>query len=208
MKWALSSDAESEGLLIDPSRIAVMGNSAGGNLTASLALLTSFTTGVCAKFRKNLSPKFNQVLQVLLYPSLQLQSPYSERWKQGDEAVRAKSLPIWAATMMEASYLPPYINKNQIFVAPLTAEVALMKQLMLPPALIITAGMDCLKYEARGYADKLQDAGVKVVLKDYPQASHGFTHYKEGHKDYRKDDVENSWKEVCNALKRAFHSPP
>ncbi|KIX10716.1 uncharacterized protein Z518_01800 [Rhinocladiella mackenziei CBS 650.93] len=208
LKWALSKDATSEGLFVDPSRVAVLGNSAGGNLTAALSLLVSFTSGPCAQFRDGLRARFRQVLQVLIYPSVQLQSPYSERWLQGDTEVREKSLPIWAAEMMEASYLPPYIDKHQIFVAPLTAEVELLKQLRLPPALVINAGMDCLKYESRAYAEKLQQAGVNVSVREYPQAIHGFTHYKEGDKDYRKEDVEGSWREICNALKAAFDTPP
>jgi hypothetical protein len=63
---------------------------------------------------------------------------------QGDTPGREKRLPVWAAEMMEASYLPPYIDKQQVFVAPLTAEVELLKQLRLPPVLVINAGMDCI----------------------------------------------------------------
>jgi hypothetical protein len=36
----------------------------------------------------------------------------------------------------------------------------------------------------------------------------GLRHYKEGNKDYRKEDVEGSWREMCNALKAAFDTPP
>jgi acetyl esterase len=181
-----------------------MGNSAGGNLTAALSLLVSFTSGSCVEFRNSLSPNFRQVLQILLYPSLRLTVPYSKRWADGDEQVKAKSLPIWVAEMMEGSYLPPYINKEQIFIAPLLTEVNLLKSLELSPAIILTAGMDCLKFEASEYADKLKDAGLPVILKNYPDCIHGFTHYPEGSKDYREDDVRNSWQEVTDALKRAF----
>lgn len=210
LKWSLSPAAENEGLFIDPSRVAVLGNSAGGNLSAALSLLVSFTDGPCAKFREGLNePDFCQVLQVLLYPSVRLNVPYSARLEQAEgkddeESVRARSLPVWAATMMEASYLPPYIDKAQMFVAPVVTEVALLKQLSLPRALIITAGLDCLKYEAWEYAEKLEEAGVKSTMRNYPMAIHGFTHYKEGNKGYRKEDVEDSWGQVCAALKDVF----
>lgn len=181
-----------------------MGNSAGGNLTAALSLLVSFTSGPCAEFRNNLGPNFRQVVQVLLYPSVRLTVPYSKRWAEGDEQVKAKSLPVWVAEMMEASYLPPYIDKDQIFIAPLLAGVDILRSLALPPAIIITADMDCLKYEASEYATKLQEAGVPVRLKNYPGCIHGFTHYPKDSKDYRDHDVRDSWKEVTDALIQAF----
>lgn len=205
LKWTLSKEARAAGLFADESRVAVLGNSAGGNLAASLTLLLSFTSGPCANFRDALGPRFKQTLQVLIYASVQLQSSYRQRWEQGEAKVREKSLPIWIAEMMESSYLPPSVDKNQIFVSPLTAELELLKQLRLPSALFINAGLDCLKYESKAYADKLQQAGVTVVLREYPGAIHGFTHYKEGNKEYRKEDVEGSWREICEALKAAFN---
>ncbi|KPI42875.1 Carboxylesterase NlhH [Cyphellophora attinorum] len=204
LKWALSKEAQTKGIFVDPGRVAIMGNSAGGNLTAALTLLASFTAGPCAKFREDLGQQFRQVLQVLIYPSVRCNEPYALRWHEGDEKVREKSLPIWAASLMEASYLPPYVDKEQIFIAPLLADTALLKQLTLPPAVILTAGLDCLKYEAHAYGEKLREAGVQVSAKEYPKAIHGYSHYKKDNKDYRADDVEDTWKRVCEGLKTAF----
>lgn len=206
LKWALSEESQARGIFVDPSRMAIMGNSAGGNLTAALSLLISFSAGPCAKFRENLGPQFRQVLQVLVYPSVRCNEHYSVRWHEGDEAVRSKSLPVWTASMMEGSYLPPYVDKNQVFIAPLLADTALLKQLKLPPAVILIAGMDCLKYEAHAYADKLREAGVKVAATEYPEAIHGYSHYKEDHKLYRADDVKDSWMRICEGLKTAFQN--
>ena len=183
-----------------------MGNSAGGNLTAALSLLVSFTSGPCAAFRKGLGPVFQQVSQILLYPSLELHHSYATRFKRASPDVQAKSLPVWVATMMESSYLPPYIDKEQIFIAPLVAEVELLRELKIPKMLVITAGKDCLKDEAAAYAEKLKKAGHKVDFTEYPESIHGFTHYKEGSKEYRRDDAECSWEQVCQALHEAFSS--
>src|SRR5690242_5656473 len=100
-----------------------MGNSAGGNLAAALSLLVSFTSGPCAPYKAGLGQKFQQVSQVLLYPSLELNHWYRSRFERSSPDVQATSLPILVASMMEASYLPPYIDKENIFVAPMVAAV-------------------------------------------------------------------------------------
>lgn len=205
LKWALSpSGAKDIGAEIDPSRVAVMGNSAGGNLVASLSLLLSFTSGPCREFRNALPESFGLKGQVLLYPSTACHRPYQSRFEQAGDEVRAKSIPIWAATLMEASYLPPYIDPNQIFVGPAAIDVELLKSLRPPPAVVITAGLDCLKLEAHAYADKLKRAGVQVEEKEYSDAIHGFSHYKEGNKDYQKENVEDCWKGITNFLCGVF----
>lgn len=205
IKWAFSPDAEEFlGVMPDASRVAIMGNSAGGNLTASLSLLLSFTQGPCAAFRRGLPPNFRQCLQILLYPSVDLGRTYTERFGDADQETQAKSLPAWVASMMEASYLPPYIDKSSIFVAPMNADLSLLESLKPPSAMVLTAGKDCLKLEAELYAEKLKQAGVTLTFHEYPEAIHGFSHYKEGSKDFRREDVEDCWKRVCDALKMAF----
>lgn len=193
----LGPDApEALGVTIDPSRVAIMGNSAGGNLTATLTLLLSFTSGPCARFRKALPATFRQIGQVLLYPSVACNKPYLARYSASDSETQAASLPVWAATLMEASYLQPYIDKNQIFIAPVDANVALLRSLSLPSTLCITAGKDCLRLEAQEYTRKLKQAGVDVTEHEYPQAIHGFSHYKKGY----TLEVEDCWERVSNFL--------
>jgi acetyl esterase/lipase len=148
----------------------------------------------------------------MLYPSTSNNILYRDRLDKaaaGNQRVREKSLPVWAAEMMEASYLPPYVKKDQIFVAPVSADVELLQSLQpnLAPAIIIVAGLDCLALEAMEYAGNLKKAGVKVMVKEYPEAIHGFSHYKEGSKDYRKDDVDDCWEEVVKFLAVRFESP-
>ena len=194
---------EALGVRLDPSRFATMGNSAGGNLTGSLSLLLSFSKGPCAHFREQLPSTFQEVAQILLYPGLRLNSQYSERFNEANEEVRAASLPVWAATLMEASYLPPSIDANQIFITPLEAESSLLRTLNVPPVLCITAGNDCLKYEARQYVANLQSAGCTVLHHECMDAIHGFSHYKKGYEKQR----EECWSLVTDFLQRSFDSP-
>lgn len=108
---------------------------------------------------------------------------------------------------MEASYCPPYIDKAQIFVSPLSIDNDLLKTLKVPPALVLTAGLDCLKEEATQYVKKLKAAGVDVQTKEYALAVHGFSHLTETSiqkEDYRPDDVHDCWKLVIEALKEYF----
>lgn len=208
VQWATSTEGQvAMGVSIDPSRVALMGNSAGGNLAASLSLLLSFRSGPCARFSKALPPTFRPLLQILLYPSVECHHPYRTRYHRCTTDVQAKSLPIAVAELMEASYLPPSVVKDQIFVAPLLASPALLKQLQLPAALILIAGMDCLKDEAELYARNLQDAGICVDIKQYSDAIHGFSHYTEGNRGFHAADVADCWTKVCDALNNVFHPP-
>lgn len=196
--WATASSKLSAtlGCDIDASRVAIMGNSAGGNLAASLTMLLSFTSGPCSGFRKRLPESFCIAGQVLLYPSLACNRPYLDRYNAADPAVRATSLPVWAASLMEASYLPPYVEKRQIFIAPVDVDVELLHSLHLPPTMCVTAGKDCLKLESEQYAAKLQAAGAEVVLHEFPEATHGFSHHQ---KDFEEERA-SCWKQVCEFL--------
>jgi acetyl esterase len=207
LQWCFSPPAYKElGVTIDPTRVAILGNSAGGNLAAALSLLISFTSGPCAKFREDLPREFRQVAQVLLYPSLACNELYRVRFNSADEETRAASLPVWLAEVMEACYLPPGVDKEQIFVAPLLARSELVVELRenIAPVLCYVAGRDCLKIETIRYCRKLEAAGVKVETKQFVEAVHGFSHLKEGDGSFRKSDVEDCWEGIVNYLREAF----
>ena len=204
LKWATSAAAISQGIKVDSSKVAFLGNSAGGNLVASLSFLVAFTDGPNAAFRKDLPDDFQQVLQVLLYPSIDTGLPYATRFRRATPAVQAQSLPIPIAQLMEDAYLPISVDRNCVFVRPMLVEDGLLQSLTLPPALIMTAGLDCLEAEATLYAAHLEKGGVKVTLQAYPLAKHGFSHYQKG-PDFRKADVEDCWKRVTDRLGQAFN---
>jgi acetyl esterase/lipase len=180
-----------------------MGNSAGGNLAATLTLLTSFSAGPNKRFRDELPDEFKQKLQVLLYPSVNTGVPYGERWRRSEPKVQEMSLPITVAELMEDCYLPPYIEREHILIRPIVAETELLASLRPAPALVLTAGLDCLKQEAIEYAKLLAAAGVQVEIHDYLEAKHGFSHYKKG-KDFRPDDVKDCWDRIVKALAMAL----
>lgn len=182
-----------------------MGNSAGGNLAATLSLLVGFDTGPNAVFRQALPRDFSLRLQVLLYPSIDTGLPYRQRFQRASAEVQAESLPVWAAELMEDSYLPPHRDREDIFVRPVLAEADFLRQLHLPPALVLTAGMDCLEAEAEAYVDKLRTADVQVSVHRYPSAKHGFSHYTKG-EGFRPDDVQDCWQRIGAALEKAYSS--
>ncbi|CAH0039574.1 unnamed protein product [Clonostachys solani] len=198
LRWALSEQANAAlGVEIDASRISAMGNSAGGNLTAALTLLLSIKTEPFLKFRRGLPYNVKQVSQILLYPSVACHQSYIDRFNGSDVETQASSLPVWAATLMEASYLPPYIDKNQIFIAPVLVSEEELRVLQLPATLCITAGRDCLKLEANEYCTKLKRAGVDITEHEFKKSIHGFSHYK----GTRNKDIAECWEMVLEFLR-------
>ncbi|CRK18829.1 hypothetical protein BN1723_002887 [Verticillium longisporum] len=104
LKWSISPAAERTlGVAADPSRVTVVGCSAGGNLATSLSLLVAFTAGPTAPFRAALSPHFRQVAQVLVYPCLAFHERYGERFARATPEAQAKSIPVVMLEKMEAA---------------------------------------------------------------------------------------------------------
>ena len=138
----------------DATRIAVGGDSAGGNLAASVALLA----------RDRGAPHL--VFQYLGYPvtdgSMSLPS-YAEN---------AAGFGLTADSMAWYwdQYVPDPANRSNPLASPLAAE----DLTGLPPALVMTAEFDPLRDEGDAYAARLQDAGVPVELKRYDGMVHGF----------------------------------
>jgi acetyl esterase/lipase len=176
LRWSMTSTAKEQGISVDPKRVIIQGNSAGGNLTAALSLLISFSDGPCAQFKQRLPSDFKQVLQVLLYPSLELTRSYSERLaRTSNDKAREKSLPAWLAGMMEESYLPPHISKHQMFIAPAIVDEKLLRDLNLASALLLVGDHDCLLEENTMYAEKLKQTGKLVRSEVIAEGIHGFT---------------------------------
>jgi len=141
-------------LTIDRSRIAVGGDSAGGNLAAVLALMG----------RDGDAP--HVVFQMLLYPvvDLSMNSPGYERVTGG--------VPLSAATMRYFidHYAPDAADRSDWRASPLVArELA-----GVPPALVVTCSHDPLCEEGRAYARRLDDAGVAVTELHFNDQLHGF----------------------------------
>ena len=139
----------------DGTRLGVVGDSAGGNLTAVTALM--------ARDRKG--PKISA--QVLLYPSTNIATMDTESHRNF-----ATGYLLTRAGLERFSdfYTPNPQDRTKPEVSPLLA-----KDLSgLPPALVITAEFDPLRDEGEAYADRLKKAGVKTTAKRYPGVTHGF----------------------------------
>jgi acetyl esterase len=150
-RWIAANGAK---LGIDARRLAVGGDSAGGNLAAVVAIDARDRGGPSLTF------------QFLVYPAsdMRMDWPSAER--------HAQQLPLTKAAMdwFIAHYLRSDADKADWRASPLRASS--LKG--LPPALIITAGFDPLCDEGEAYAKALRAAGVSVVHEVFGGQIHGF----------------------------------
>ena len=141
---------------LDPSRIAIAGDSVGGNMTAVVSLL--------AKARQG--PKITA--QLLFYPVTDASlSQHSYREFADGPWLTTKAMAwFWDA------YLPDPAAREDWRVSPLNATLDQLKG--LPPALVITDENDVLRDEGEAYARKLTQAGVRVAATRYAGTIHDF----------------------------------
>ena len=146
----------SDELGISKEHIAVMGDSAGGNIAASLAILVQEESG----------PEIEQ--QVLIYPNTDLTPEWSSRWASVEENREMLHSPEML-TGFFASYAQDS-DPNRPTVSPVLSD----DLSGLPPALIVTAGYDLLRDEGIAYAERLKEAGVSTRHWHYDDQIHGF----------------------------------
>ena len=141
---------------LDPSRIAVAGDSVGGNMTAALTLL--------AKERGDVS----FVAQLLFYPvtDAAFDTPSYEQFATGYFLARDGMKWFWD------QYTTDEAERAKITASPLRASVEELSG--LPPALVITGEADVLRDEGEAYAAKLREAGVAVTATRYGGIIHDF----------------------------------
>lgn len=144
-------------LAIDPTKIAVAGDSAGGNLAAVVALALRD-----AKDRSN--PPL--AMQVLIYPAVdqRMNTPSIARLAEGYGLTRR------GIEWFRAQYLPSAGDYSDWRASPLLAA----DHARLPPAYIITAGFDPLHDEGEAYAERLRSSGVAVTYECFEGMIHGF----------------------------------
>lgn len=141
----------------DTTRIAVAGDSAGGNMSTVLALM--------AKQRGDV--RF--VHQSLYYPMTDANAEDSEslrKFKDGPYGSAEGLAGFWN------SYLTAEESRSDIFVSPLQATLADLEG--LPPALVIIDENDVLRDQGEAYADKLRDAGVPTTSVRFNGTIHDF----------------------------------
>jgi acetyl esterase/lipase len=140
----------------DGTRIAVAGNSVGGNMTAALTLM--------AKDRKG--PKI--ACQVLFIPATDASVDTDSYHEFGTGRFLARDFMKYGWDL----YAPDQKTRNNPYVSPLRATTDELRG--LPPALVITAENDPLRDEGEAYARKLKDAGVPVTAQRYNGMIHDF----------------------------------
>ena len=139
---------------IDPARIGVGGDSAGGCLAAAVSQMARDRLGVTLRF------------QMLIYP-------FTSRYLTSPSNLRFTDTPMWNSRLSEQmlkGYLPdPKAGPIQ-YASPIEAK----DFSLLPPAYIETAEFDCLHDDGTDYAKKLTQAGVDVKLVETKGTMHGF----------------------------------
>ena len=161
------------------SGIAVGGDSAGGNLAATVALLARDAGGPALAF------------QLLIYPATDQRMGSASHQRNGQGYL----LTADSIRYFRGNYLPNERDWSDWRASPLLAK----NHANLPPALLITAGYDPLVDEGRAYADKLRGAGAKVVYREFADMVHGFILF-----GGVIDTANAAVAECCSALRAAF----
>jgi len=150
-KWVVQNGAE---LTIDGSRLAVVGNSAGGNLTAAVALMAKDKQGPAIR------------LQVLLWPVTNADFDTVSYHQFATDRFLTRNMMSW----FWDNYTPNVEDRTLYYAAPLRATLDQLEG--LPPALVQVAENDVLRDEGEAYARKLDEAGVPVTLVRYQGMIH------------------------------------
>jgi acetyl esterase len=152
-KWVFEHGAERD---LDPGRVAVAGDSVGGNMTAALTLMAKQ------------SGEFSFKQQVLFYPvtDASFDTESYHQFAEGYFLRRDAMQWFWD------QYTTDEAQRAEITASPLRASIEQLRD--LPPALVITGEADVLRDEGEAYAAKLREAGVPVTAVRYAGIIHDF----------------------------------
>lgn len=153
-RWTLD---RCDHLKFDPDRIAVAGDSAGGNLAAF----------VCQEMNRQAEPM--PAFQLLLYPLVQFVDIRAKKmgFQEGGFFISPNLFDYF-----RDAYIEHKTDRMDPRVSPLFADESALRG--LPPAHFVLCGWDPLKDEGRAYADKLASFGVPVTVREHPGMVHGF----------------------------------
>lgn len=168
----------------DPNRLAVGGDSAGGNLAAVMAILSRDRGGppLC--------------MQLLIYPAVDSRDPHPSASREENRDAPFLSL----ATMhwFDQHSRPEHLERDSLYLSPLLAA----SHANLPRALVATAELDPLRDEGNAYARALEDAGVPTTKLEYEGMPHVF---------FQLSPITDAGKDVIDkaatALREAFAKP-
>jgi acetyl esterase len=177
---------------IAEDRVGVMGDSAGGNLAAVVALLTRKGASVPTASTVTVAPGIpSPFAQGLIYPGL------STRFDSESIHTFAEGFFLTLQNMkgFRRTYLPDQADWELAEASPLLAD----EVDGVAPALVVTAGFDPLRDDGQAYADRLKRAGVDVEYRCYDDQVHGFFNM-----GILADSLALSI-EVCDTMGRLMH---
>jgi acetyl esterase len=176
VQWVVDNAGE---LGVDPERLAIGGDSAGGNLAA-----------VLAQQLRDGGPPIR--FQLLIYPAVDMTLSFPSIDENGEGYFLTKDSMVWFGGNYLAAVDPADPRVSPLF-APPEALAG------LPPALVITAEYDPLRDEGEAYAAALRAAGVEATATRYDSVIHGF---------FQLPDVipegKSAIDEACTALRAAL----
>ncbi|WNF25397.1 alpha/beta hydrolase [Streptomyces sp. C11-1] len=151
VRWAVEHAERFGG---DSTRVAVGGDSAGGNLAAAVTLMAREAGG----------PEL--LAQLLVYPNTDQFADTPSLRENSDRLLFNRKSVQW--------YWENYLASPEDGGHPLASPLRAPDHSGLPPALVITAEYDPLRDEGELYADRLRESGVPVESTRYPGVAHGF----------------------------------
>ena len=166
-------------LRIDPGRLAVGGDSAGGNLATVVAIHARDAGAPALAF------------QLLIYPATDQRGEFESVARNGQGYLLTRE----AMDFFRGCYLPRKEDWLDWRASPLLAK----DLSRLPPALVITAAFDPLVDEGRAYAERMRREGVQVRYLQYDDMVHGFVLFGGA-----VDTANAAVTECCAALRGAF----
>ncbi len=151
--WVAEHGAE---IGVDGARLAVAGNSVGGNMAAAVSLMAKDKGGPALR------------CQALLWTvtDADFDTPSYREFAEGHFLTRNMMIWFWG------NYLPDLARRREKYAAPLRAPIGELRG--LPPAVVQTAHSDVLRDEGEAYARKMNEAGVEVVSVRYNGLIHDF----------------------------------
>ncbi|RUS16008.1 alpha/beta hydrolase domain-containing protein [Endogone sp. FLAS-F59071] len=183
LEWVHAHAATFNG---DPTRIAIAGDSAGGNLATVTALRAIRTPG---------APKIN--LQVLIYPMLDYYNPERDSYRRYGKGL---AVTTELSKKVYDGYLPNGFDAQDSYIFPLRMPKEDLAR--MPPALVVLAEQDILVDEGTEYVQKLQEVGVSAEQVIVPEVQHSFLIPAE-----EEEKSQSAMKVIATAIRNAHNTP-